>query len=139
MKEWERQTFVGVVEEKLGGNLYEWPEVAEALGNNGIKLPLGTSMQAVREICWFILAERKTIDLNAGSDQMNRSNNYNEDFECTPAQYHGNISKLWKALQVDGPQQTDCFTMAANEIERLRGRVDELESHLRLSIEMRTN
>ena len=66
-------------------------------------------------------------------------NKYSDDFGCTPAQYHGAIDKLWKALGAEGPQQEDCFTMAANEIQRLRDRVNELESHLALSIEMRTN
>lgn len=63
---------------------------------------------------------------------------YNSEFDCTPAQYHACIDKLWKALEAKGPQQEDCFTMAAKEIVRLRNRVKELESHLAESIEMRT-
>jgi hypothetical protein len=66
-------------------------------------------------------------------------NQYDHHFGCTPAQYHGAIDRLWKALRVEGPQESDCFTMAAAEIERLRDRVNELESHLALSIDMRTN
>jgi hypothetical protein len=63
---------------------------------------------------------------------------YDARFECTPEQYHAAIDKLWKALGVQGPQKEDCFSMAANEIIRLRKRVDELENHLSLRIEMTT-
>jgi hypothetical protein len=52
---------------------------------------------------------------------------YNVDFGCTPAQYDAAIAKIWKALEVSGTQQEDCFTMAAKEIKRLRERVRELE------------
>ena len=45
---------------------------------------------------------------------------YSPAFECTPEQYHASIDKLWEALEVKGVQQEDCFTMAANEIIRLR-------------------
>jgi hypothetical protein len=64
MKKWEHGTFEGVISERLGGNLYDWPEVAEALASNGISLPFGTPMRAVREICRLILAERKTTFLH---------------------------------------------------------------------------
>lgn len=57
---------------------------------------------------------------------------YNADFGCTPSQYHASIDKLWKALGVSGAQNEDCFTMAANEITRLRRRVEELDSCLDL-------
>jgi hypothetical protein len=66
------------------------------------------------------------------------SNAYDPDFDCTPAQYHGAIDKLWTALEVQGPQKDDCFTMAANEIVRLRNRVKELEAHMTESIERKT-
>jgi hypothetical protein len=66
------------------------------------------------------------------------SNAYDPDFDCTPAQYHGAIDTLWAALEVHGPQQDDCFTMAANEIVRLRNRVKELEAHMAESIERKT-
>lgn len=62
VKKWEHGAFEGVISERLGGNLYDWPEVAEALAANGVVLPLGTCMKAVREICRLILAERKTTD-----------------------------------------------------------------------------
>ena len=65
------------------------------------------------------------------------SNVYKAEFECTPAQYHANIDKLWIALGVEGPQKDDCFTMAANEIVRLRNRVKELEAYNAESIERR--
>lgn len=64
---------------------------------------------------------------------------YDADFDCTPAQYHASIDKLWKALEVTTPQEHDCFTLAAREIVRLRNRVKELEDHLALRIEMTTN
>lgn len=50
-------------------------------------------------------------------------NEYNPDFDCTPAQYDARITMLWKALGLEGPQQDDCFTMAAREIVRLRERL----------------
>ncbi len=56
------------------------------------------------------------------------SSGYNADFGCTAAQYHASIDKLWAALEVEGVQEHDCFTLAAMEIERLRRRVQELES-----------
>lgn len=56
---------------------------------------------------------------------------YNSDFGCTPAQYHASIDKLWKALKAEGPQQEDCFTMAAKEIERLRSQVDSMKAAMR--------
>jgi hypothetical protein len=61
---------------------------------------------------------------------------YDTRFDCTPAQYHGAIDRIWKALDVQGPQQEDCFTMAAKEIVRLRKRVKELEDHLALRKEV---
>lgn len=48
------------------------------------------------------------------------SSEFNSEFGCTPAQYHNGLDKLWDALAVDGPQEEDCFTLAANEIKRLR-------------------
>jgi hypothetical protein len=52
---------------------------------------------------------------------------YDAKYDCTPAQYHGAIDRIWKALEVQGPQQEDCFTIAAKEIVRLRKRVKELD------------
>lgn len=57
---------------------------------------------------------------------MSYSTRYNDEFECTPAQYHAAIDKLWEALGVSGPQSQDCFTMAAQEIVRLREQSKEL-------------
>ena len=63
---------------------------------------------------------------------------YNAQFDCTPRQYHDVIDKLWKALEITSVQEEDCFSIAAKEIRKLRNRVKELESHLELSIKMRT-
>jgi len=81
MKTWEYETIRDGMSQR--GTLADWPELREALANNGLSLPGGVSMIAVREMCRLILA--------------------------------------------------------ADEIARLRDRVNELESHLALSIDMRTN
>ncbi len=44
-------------------------------------------------------------------------NDYNSDFGCTPAQYHGSLSKLWLALGNRSPTGEDVFTLAARAIE----------------------
>ena len=44
-------------------------------------------------------------------------NDYNPDFDCTPAQYHGSLSKLWLALGNSNPTGEDVFTLAARAIE----------------------
>ncbi len=44
-------------------------------------------------------------------------NDYNPDFDCTPAQYHGSLSKLWLALGNRNPTGEDVFTLAARAIE----------------------
>jgi hypothetical protein len=45
-------------------------------------------------------------------------NDYNSDFGCTPAQYHGQISRLWHALgPIKNPTNEDVFTLAARAIE----------------------
>ncbi len=44
-------------------------------------------------------------------------NDYNPDFDCTPAQYHGSLSKLWLALGNKNPTGEDVFTLAARAIE----------------------
>jgi hypothetical protein len=45
------------------------------------------------------------------------ANDYNPDFDCTPAQYHGSLSKLWLALGNRNPTGEDVFTLAARAIE----------------------
>jgi hypothetical protein len=45
-------------------------------------------------------------------------NEYNSDFETTPAQYKGQISRLWLALgPIKNPTNEDVFTLAARAIE----------------------
>jgi hypothetical protein len=44
-------------------------------------------------------------------------NDYDPDFNCTPAQYHGSLSKLWLALGNSNPTGEDVFTLAARAIE----------------------
>jgi hypothetical protein len=44
-------------------------------------------------------------------------NDYNPDFDCTPAQYHGSLSKLWLALGNRNPTGEDVFTLAVRAIE----------------------
>ncbi len=61
---------------------------------------------------------------------MSNIDEYHYDFQCTPRQYHAAIDKLWTALGVTGVQREDCFTMAANEIVRLRATVKQLESDI---------
>lgn len=50
-------------------------------------------------------------------------NGYNADFDCTPAQYHAVIDRLWNILGVEGVQQHDVFTMIEKEIRELREKV----------------
>jgi hypothetical protein len=63
MKTWEYETIRDGMSQR--GTLADWPELREALANNGLSLPGGVSMIAVREMCRLILAERKTIETNA--------------------------------------------------------------------------
>lgn len=42
---------------------------------------------------------------------------YNFDFECTPAQYHAGLARLWNALGNKNPKTEDVFTIAARAIE----------------------
>jgi hypothetical protein len=63
MKTWEFKTISDGMSQR--GTLADWPELREALANNGLSLPGIVSMNAVREICRLILAERKTIEANA--------------------------------------------------------------------------
>ena len=44
-------------------------------------------------------------------------NDYNSDFDCTPAQYHGQLSRLWLALGNKNPTGEDVFTLAVRAIE----------------------
>jgi hypothetical protein len=63
MKTWEYETICDGMSQR--GTLADWPELREALANNGLSLPGGVSMIAAREICRLILAERKTTDPHA--------------------------------------------------------------------------
>jgi hypothetical protein len=63
MKKWHYETIVEG--QSLYGVIGDYPELGEALRDNGIPLLLDTPMKAVREICRLILAERKTIEVNA--------------------------------------------------------------------------
>jgi hypothetical protein len=63
MKTWEYETIRDGIPQR--GTLADWPELREALANNGLSLPGLVSMNAVREICRLILAERKTTDPHA--------------------------------------------------------------------------
>jgi hypothetical protein len=60
MKTWEHETIRDGMSQR--GTLADWPELREALANNGISLPGLVSMAAVREICRLVLAERKTTE-----------------------------------------------------------------------------
>jgi hypothetical protein len=45
-------------------------------------------------------------------------NDYNSDFGCTPAQYHGQLSRLWHALgPIRNQTNEDIFTLAVRAIE----------------------
>ena len=44
-------------------------------------------------------------------------NDYESEFGCTPAQYHGQLSQLWLALGNRNPTNEDVFTLAARAIE----------------------
>jgi hypothetical protein len=63
MKTWEFEAIRDGISQC--GTLADWPELREALANNGLSLPGLVSMVAVREICRLILAERKTTDAYA--------------------------------------------------------------------------
>jgi hypothetical protein len=67
MKTWEHETIRDGMSQR--GTLADWPELREALANNGISLPGLVSMAAVREICRLILAERKTTEATANREE----------------------------------------------------------------------
>lgn len=53
---------------------------------------------------------------------------YNSDFETTPAQYKGQISRLWLALgPIKNQTNEDVFTLAARAIEDARQRPSRRE------------
>ena len=62
MKKWHYEAFRDAIQDEASGCVYQFPELNEALFANGISLPSTTKMQAVREICRLILAERKVTD-----------------------------------------------------------------------------
>jgi hypothetical protein len=50
------------------------------------------------------------------------------EFGLTPAQYHGQLDRLWKALGVTGgPNGEDVFTLAIKAIEQARCKVSSIE------------
>jgi hypothetical protein len=67
MKAWEYETIRDAMSQR--GTLADWPELREALANNGLSLPGGVSMIAVREMCRLILAEQKVTDTHADSEE----------------------------------------------------------------------
>ena len=55
-------------------------------------------------------------------------NDYNSDFGCTPAQYHGQLSRLWHALgPIKNQTNEDVFTLAARAIEDAQQRPSRRE------------
>jgi hypothetical protein len=70
MKRWEYETIRDGMSQH--GTLANWPELREALANNGLSLPGGVSMISVREICRLILAERKKTTRLADTDEAKR-------------------------------------------------------------------
>jgi hypothetical protein len=54
-------------------------------------------------------------------------NDYNSDFGCTPAQYHGRLSRLWLALGNKNPTNEDVFTLAVWAIEEAQQRPSRRE------------
>ncbi len=52
---------------------------------------------------------------------------YNFDFECTPAQYHAGLARLWNALGNKNPKTEDVFTLAARALEEAQQRPSRRE------------
>ena len=52
----------------------------------------------------------------------------NATFDLTPEQYHAGVDKLWKALRLTDVQKQDVFTLASDEIDRLRQLVNDVAS-----------
>jgi hypothetical protein len=69
MKPWEYETIRDGISQR--GTLADWPELREALANNGLSLPGLVSMNAAREICRLVLAEQEAMQARATSDQPN--------------------------------------------------------------------
>ena len=65
MKAWHYVCFNDLINFSRAGRLCDWPEMAEALLANGMRLPGDLPMKTVREICRLILSERKTTDPHA--------------------------------------------------------------------------
>lgn len=57
---------------------------------------------------------------------MSEPRNPRDHFDLTPQQYHGGLDKLWEALGCKGVQDKDVFSLAAEEITRLRGVIREI-------------
>jgi hypothetical protein len=53
---------------------------------------------------------------------------YNSDFGCTPAQYHGQISRLWHALgPIKNQTSEDVFTLVVRALEEAQQRPSRRE------------
>jgi hypothetical protein len=66
MKPWEYETIRDASTGTIAGQLCDWPEVAEALTNNGMPLLGYTRMKAVKEICRLVLAEQEAMQARIG-------------------------------------------------------------------------
>ncbi len=54
---------------------------------------------------------------NTPYSRNNRYNEYNPDFDMTPAQFHQIIDEFWKALGLTTPQLESIFTLAIRAIK----------------------
>lgn len=57
-------------------------------------------------------------------------NEYNLNFGMTPAQFHAGLDKLWEALELDGVQEHDIFTLAAERIKQQEEVIRQLEENI---------
>lgn len=87
MKAWEHETIRDAAAGTIAGQLCDWPEVAEALANNGLPLPGLMRMNVVREICRLMLAEPKTSDSSGG----NMAESVANEWICGNRDYPGDI------------------------------------------------
>ena len=65
MKRWHYEQIAPAANGCVSGTLAEWPYLAEALTEQGIRLPLNTWSMTLQAICRLILVQRKTIEANA--------------------------------------------------------------------------
>jgi hypothetical protein len=50
-------------------------------------------------------------------------------YGLTAEQYHTGLTKLWDALELEGVQQLDVFTLASERIEHLTERLEAIAFH----------